>query len=246
MDRAAARPATDRPASHPQVGRMQPEPGQISQRQVDPAAVEVLGHVPDEVGELEGEPELAGGFPGGGRLGRTEDRQHHRADHRRRALHVLQQVAVGRVRRHGQVHRHRAQERGEVGPVELEHLQRVQHRRQDRIVDPYPGEAGQEPVAPGAQPGRPVAGRRAVHRVHDLVGVPREPVQRMHVPPFPGRQEPGGQVVRATVPPVQPPAQLVRLTQAHQPPTDATIDATRSVRYAGRHGQPHRPHRLAP
>ena len=50
-----------------QVVPVDPEPLEVGQGQVDPAAAEVLGDVTDEVGQLEGQTELAGRLPGRGR-----------------------------------------------------------------------------------------------------------------------------------------------------------------------------------
>jgi phytoene desaturase len=42
-------------------------------------------------------PSWRAGCAGRGRIGRTEDRQHHRADHGGRTLHVVEQIVVGRI-----------------------------------------------------------------------------------------------------------------------------------------------------
>ena len=94
--------------------------------------------------------------------------------------------------------------------VEPEHLDRVQHGRQHRIVDrSAPSRPARTSRGPRLQRGAALAGSSAVERVDDLVGVPGESVQRVHVPALPGRQQPGGQVVGAAVPPMQLTAALV-------------------------------------
>jgi hypothetical protein len=64
---AAGAPRPDLPGS--QVGLGDPEAGEVLQRQVDPTSVEVLGDVPDEVGQLEGDAQVHG-RPAGVRRGR--------------------------------------------------------------------------------------------------------------------------------------------------------------------------------
>ena len=123
----------------------------------------------------------------------------------RRTLHVPEQVVVAWRRSHGEVHGHRGQEGAEIG------LRRC--RRSGRCAPPRP--------APGHRIGPPAGTRRTrspksvrprrargraqavVQVIHDLVGVPGEAVQRVHVRPLPVREQPGRQVVGGTVPAVQ-------------------------------------------
>src|SRR5215207_4908119 len=76
-----------------QVGPADPEALQVLGGEID----QVLADVADEVGELEGQAELAGVLPGGRRVRGLQDRGHHGSDHRRRPLHVATQVVVGAV-----------------------------------------------------------------------------------------------------------------------------------------------------
>ena len=73
-----------------------PEALHVLLRQVDPAAVEVLVDVADEVGQLEGQSQGAGGLLGG-RVGRLQHREHHLPDHRSGPLHVAAEVVPGLV-----------------------------------------------------------------------------------------------------------------------------------------------------
>jgi hypothetical protein len=182
------------------------EPVEVLLRQVHPAQVEVLADVPDEVGELECQPQLPGRLAGGRRVGRAENRQHHGADDGRGALHVVEQVVVARVRGDRQIHRHAVQERREVVRVQGERVDRVQHRRQQRVVDVGPVETPHETLRPLRQPGGPLVGGEVGGGVDDLVRVPREAVEGVHVLALPRRKQPGGQVVRPAVLAVQPPA----------------------------------------
>ena len=106
--------------------------------------------------------------PSGGRRGRRlEDRQHHLADHRRRAVHVHEQVVPGGVAVDRQVHRHRGQEPAEHVGVVAVRPHGVHDRPQHRIVGSPRGEVGEEPVAVvgqralrGPRPGRRRGRRR--------------------------------------------------------------------------------------
>ena len=69
--------------------------------------------------------------------------------------------------------------------------------------------SARKPVAPADQGGRV----RLVEVVDQLVGVPREAVERVHVRPLGRRQQQGGQVVGPAVRRVEPPALLVRRAQ---------------------------------
>jgi hypothetical protein len=131
-----------------------PEAVQVLGRQIDPAPVEVLGQVADEVGQLEGQAELAGGLAGGRRVGRLQDRGQHGPDHRRRALHVATQLGVGAIAVHGQVHGHGVQEPLEVGDVQGKGPHGVEHGRQDRVLHRGAAQAGEQALAPGPQGGR--------------------------------------------------------------------------------------------
>ena len=217
------------------------ELGQVLVGQVGAAPVEVLGDVADEVGELEGEAELPGRLAGRGRVGAAQDRQHHGADDRRRALHVVEQVVVGRVRGDGQVHRHALQERREVVPVQVEDGDGVQHGRQQRVVDRRAVQAGHEPAGPVVEPGGPLGRRQVLGAVDDLVGVAGEAVEGVHMSPFPGGQQPGGEIVGAAVAFVQLTAAVIGSGEigVHRPSSniDAPIDATRTLGYARHHGQ---------
>ena len=215
-----------------QVGRREAEPGQVRPGQVHPAQGVIFGHVPDEVRHLEREPELARGLARRGPVARPEDRQHHRADRRGRARHVGEQVGVAVVPGDGEVGRHAGEEPAEVVEVEVEDPDRVQDGRQQRVVHRHAVEARQEPRGPRGQAPGPVGGGQVGSGVDDVVGVAAEPVERMDVPALPGGQEPGGEVVAAAVPPVQPPAALVRRREGvHEPePLDAKIDATSRLR----------------
>ena len=107
---------------------------------------------------------------GGLGMQRLEDRQHHLADHRRRAVHVDEQVVPGLVRGDGEVHRHRSQEPAEAVGVDVERAHGVHDGLQHRIVRRAAVEVGEEPVAevgqrrgplPRPAPGR---GRRRCRR----------------------------------------------------------------------------------
>jgi hypothetical protein len=187
-----------------------PEAGQVLGRQVDPAAPVVLGDVADEVGQLEGQPQLAGVLAGLWWIGRFQDRGQHRADDGRRALHVATQVLVGAVAVGAQVHGHRGKELLEVAHRQVEGPDGVNHRRQQRVIDRDPPEAGEQAPAQGVQGGRlggAVQGRGEV--VDDLVGVAAEPVPGVHVAALPARQQQGGQVVGAAMAGMQLPTPLI-------------------------------------
>ena len=72
------------------------EASEVFLRQVDAAAIEVLGDVAEEVGQLEREPEVAR-VRLRVRRHRLEDGQHHLADDRRGAVHVHEQIVPGVV-----------------------------------------------------------------------------------------------------------------------------------------------------
>lgn len=107
----AAAPLQERPV-HP-VG------GEQVRGQVDASAVQVLAHVPEEVGQLEGDPEcrrVRSGLLTGHH--RPEYGQHLEADHRRGTVHVGAQVGVRRIVGDGQVAAHGRQEVGEQAVVD--------------------------------------------------------------------------------------------------------------------------------
>ena len=158
------------------------EPPQVLLGQVDPAAVEVLVHVAQEVRQLEGVAELPGVARARSGVVRLEDRQHHLADHRGRPVHVAEQVVPGLVGLDGEVHGHRAQEPAEAVGVDVEGPDRVDHGLQHRVVGVAALEVGEEAVAEVGE--RPWPARRSAHVaevVDDVVGVAAEPVQGVHV-----------------------------------------------------------------
>ena len=147
-----------------------------------------------------------------------------------------------RVRGDREVHRHAAQERGEV----------ARSRSNTAMVCSTAGSSGSSTGAP-ASPARNApdqassraarsAGGQVVGAVDDVVGVPGEAVQRVHVRPLPRRQQPGRQVVGAAVRTVQLAAAGVGAGQGRplQPPIDASIDASANLRYARPRYQPSR------
>ena len=79
----------------------------------------------------------------------------------------------------------------EVVEVEVEDRDGVQHRRQQRVVDRLAAQPGEEPVGPLGQPGRPLGRRQRLGAVDDLVGVPGEAVEGVHMPAFPRRAAAG-------------------------------------------------------
>jgi hypothetical protein len=221
-----------------QVGLGDAERREVGQRQVDPAALQVLADVADEVGELEGQAEFAGGAGGGGPVGRLQDRQHHRADDGGRALHVLQQVVIGLVAVDGEVHAHRPEELLEVGSVQVEHGNGVQDGGQDLVVGLLAGQPAQEPRGPGLElPGALAWRGVADGGVDDLVAVAGEAVEGVDVAALPPRQQPGRQVVGAAVGAVQRAAALVGLRQpaVHPASPISTRQSTQNttVRYRG-------------
>jgi hypothetical protein len=102
------------------------------------------------------------------------------------------------------------QEPLEVAWVQVEGPHRVEHGREQRVVDRGTVQAGEEPLAPGAEGGGLaswVQGRCEV--VDELVGVAGKAVQGVHVAALPARQQQGGQVVGAAIAGVQLPAALI-------------------------------------
>jgi hypothetical protein len=84
-----------------------PNGREVLHRQVDPAALQVLADVADEVAQLEGDAEV-GGVGVGDLAGheRLEHRHHLEPDDRGRAVDVDHQVVVGGVLGDRQVHPH--------------------------------------------------------------------------------------------------------------------------------------------
>ncbi len=176
--------------------------------QVDAAPVEVLAHVPQEVGELERLPERRrvrfSLLPG---RDRAENRQHLQPDHRGRTVYVAPQVGVGGIVRDGQIGTHRGQEVGE----------------ENRLDGVPGGGVGDGPdhrfgAATGTQPARQVALQSAqmpvallgrsvpIEVVHDVVGPAGEAVQGVHGGAAFERQQAGGQEVGLAVTRVEPSA----------------------------------------
>ncbi len=152
---------------------------EVVQRQVDPAAVEVLTDVADEVRELEGDAQILGRFVRVGRQ-RLEDGHHLQPDDGGGAVHVLVEVVVGLVLGDGEVHRHRVQERLEVLDRDVPATHRVHDGIADRVRAAPASHVGEE-ASPHSL--RCVCGGDVVASGHidDLVGVAGEAVQRVHV-----------------------------------------------------------------
>ena len=168
---------------------------------------------------------------GGGVVGRLEDRQHHLADHRRRAVHVDQQIVVGLVACDGEVHRHRAQEAAEAVGVDVE--------GRARCAPP--------PSAPGRRSARRRGRRRSGRRsrrgrvsrlgrsappaevVDDVVGVAAEGVQGVHVVALDRGSTHGRPVVRGAVALVELAGTRVALLEGRSRRTaaaSASVDAS--------------------
>ncbi len=168
-------------------------------------------------------PEVAGVRERSIVVGGLEDRQHHLADHRCRAVHVAEQVVPGGVRLDGEVHRHRAEEpaeapRGRCRMPRTVWTDGLEHR----IVGLARLEVGEEPVAEvgerrGAHLGRHVAPTLRGDLVDDVVGVAGERVQRMDVVLLDLGQHLGRPVVGGAVALVELPAQLVALVERDRP-----------------------------
>jgi len=175
------------------------EAAQVGLRHVHPAAVEVLAHVAQEVGELEREAQRARRLAGRRGQG-PQHGQHHLADDRRRALHVAAQVVVGLVARGVEVHGHGAEEPVEALAVDAGGPDRVRDGGQ-RGVRGTPGQRLLERRAERAQPragGGDVAGGRPLG-VHDVVGEPAQRVHGVHVAALLGGQQQRPPVVRRAV-----------------------------------------------
>ena len=145
----------------PALLEVHPEAPQIILRHVDPGAVQILVDVAQEVGQLEGQTERAGGCLGG-RAGRLEHRQHHLPDHRRRTLHVVAEVLPGLVRGPGQVHRHGAEEAVEALRLDAAGDHRVHDGRHGGVLGVPFDQGGAEPIGEGLQPPRRAGGVRTV------------------------------------------------------------------------------------
>ena len=149
--------------------RVGPEPAQVLLRQVDPAAVEVLADVAQEVGELEGEAERAG-RPHGIRAG-AQHGQHHLADDGGAAVHVAEQVGPRLVAAAGEVGAHRGEEAGEAVVVDAALAHRGGHGRHDGVGRAAGGQRDPERALEGVEgerrsrgPGRGRPGRRCRRR----------------------------------------------------------------------------------
>ncbi len=198
----------------------------------DAVPVEVLADVAQEVRELEGVAELAGGFDGG-IVDRLEDRQHHLADHGRRSVHVPLEVGVGLVRLDGEVHGHRRQEATYTVGVDPERPHGVDHRLEHEVVAVAGLEAVEEAVAEVGQRLGPDVDRHGTALVDDVVGVAAEPVQGVHVVALDLGQDGRGPVVGRPVGLVQHAAVLVGLLErdrAHRTPLIGHRRAGRRVR----------------
>ena len=112
---APARSTT--PASEIRFGA--PEAPQVLQRQVDAASGQIVPHVANDVGQLQGQPEVDGVLP---RLGAAtpENLDAHQPDRRRHALAVFDQLVEGLVAQPVQVHLHPVDERVERLPRQRE------------------------------------------------------------------------------------------------------------------------------
>jgi hypothetical protein len=53
--------------------------------------------------------------------------------------------------------------------------------------------------------------------VHDVIGIPSKPVQRVHMGPLERGQHQGGPVVGSAVPLIELPAQFIRLIETDRP-----------------------------
>ena len=115
------------------------------------------------------------------------------------------EVGVRRVAGDVDVHPHAGEERLEGVAADAPGARGVDRGPADRVVAVAAVEVGEELVAP-ADEGRRVG---AVEVVDQLVGVPREAVERVDVRPLGRRQQQRGEVVRLAVRSVQPPAALV-------------------------------------
>ena len=149
---------------------------ELIDRKIDASAVQILGHVADEVRELEGDAELHRVVVGR-RIRWLQDRHHLQTDDGGRAVDVLIQVLVRGVLGHGEVHAHGMQESFEVFAGDFPTQDRVHDRPAHRIVRTPTFEVGKECIAPGAEPvGLLLIGQRRSQIVDDLIGVPREAV----------------------------------------------------------------------
>ncbi len=158
------------------------------QREVDPPAKQVFADIPDEVRQLERDPEvarvvvrtLAAGF---------QDRNHLQTDDGSGSVHVLHKVVVGLVLLDCEVHSHRVEERLEVVRRDRPADRGVDGRSRHRVIAVSAVQVRQELIGPLAQcSGSLLRCVGRVDRVHDLVGIPGQPVQGVHERALGGRQ----------------------------------------------------------
>ena len=192
------------PACTRRVGEVGPEPPQVLLGQVHPARSRSSPTSRRKFVSWKASPRPArrGGGAGSTRL---EDRQHHLADHRGRAVHVAAQVVPRLVALDGEVHRPSSagsgrKQSGSMSKARTVWTTALSTGRRTAAV-----EVGEEPVAEvGQRGGR--ARRRGVRRaevVDDVVGVAAEPVQGVDVVALHRRQQEGRPVVGRAVAPVQ-------------------------------------------
>ena len=185
---------------------------ELIHRKIDASAVQILGRVADEVRELERDAELHREVVGR-RIRWLQDRHHLQSDDRGRAVDVLIQVLVRGVLGHGEIHAHGMQESFEMFARDLPAQDRIHNRPAHRIVRTPTFEVGEECIAPGAQPvGLLLIGQCRSQIVDDLIGVPREAVQRVDVGPLAGREQQCREVVGLAVGRIELPAPFVGRT----------------------------------